>query len=181
MLFVPLVLIPLKSRARYGLKLAMSVWLISLFIPLITRFVLNVPTVFEVSRFSSTGRFAEIVTFSYFGPWNYIFPLVTGILLGYLMEKYSKINLIGEIGHRFVTITTFVLYFLYLYWKRHFYRSDYTFDAIFGYELHIYLVVNKILLLSFYCSLIYSCSAGYLSNLFLKSILYFLIETFNKN
>ena len=171
MLLAPFILVPLKSKSKHGLKLTISVWLISLFIPLITRFVLKVPTFFEVYRLSSSGRYSEINTFSYFGPWNYIFPLVTGILLGYLLENYPKINLINKIGHRFVTLTTFVLYILCLYWKRHFYHPDYAFDAIYGYELHIYLVINKIILLAFYFSIILSCSLGYLSKVFLLSYL----------
>lgn len=162
-LFAPLVLIPLKSGARRGLPIAVTVWALSLFIPFFTRFVVNVPTLFELFKTSSFVKHKLIFTYSYYGAWNYIFPFMTGILFGYAIEKYQKIDKIGPNVRKMTTIVIFVAYLVYLYWKRHFYQPDYPFDGFYGYELHIFLVVHKPILMSFYCWIIYSCISGHLS------------------
>ena len=135
-------------------------------IPLYIRFVLNIPYVQELTHqenFLYTTIRNSIATYL-FGTWNYVPTIILGFILGYCIENYHDAYLFGVIGKWLLSIISVVLLIATQYWKRQFMKADYEFSAFSGYELHVYLVIHKLIYLMSNFWLVYGCATGRLGN-----------------
>ena len=131
-----------------------------MFWPLFNRIVMNWPHVYEFFRHENLQELLIGMSAHYWWPINYLQTYIVGIMIAYLVRHKPNIYLGGRIGELFIWITTAFISFGLMYWQRNFVVANYPFEALNGYELHIYLLVHKLIYLPWFAWLIFACCTG---------------------
>ena len=156
----PIVFLVLYKSPKLGVVWNLVLLLMAVLFPLFNRMVMDLPHIYELLKVPNLQKLMIGWATHYWSPINYFQTYIIGILLAYMVRHKPKIYLGGTIGEVFIWIITSFTTMGILYWQRNFFNTSYTFEALNGLELHVYLVFHKLLYLSGFAWLIYACTTG---------------------